>query len=205
MNKKKIGIVICLILLIYFVGGIIYNFTGLSDRKKEKSKVVDNSIQIRGFEYICSDNETELYKNEFKSLKNNLESSSINYLEYAHSISKMFIIDLYTLKNKTNMYDVGGVDFVYPDSRENYKLNVSNTLYKYMEDNSDGKRMQKLPQVSEVVITSDEEIDFKIGNEKLEGYKINVDITYVEDLEYDAKAEVILVKKDKYLYIVEKN
>ena len=45
----------------------------------------------------------------------------------------MFLIDLYNLDNKKNMYDVGGVIFVFPDARENYKLNVSNTLYKYMK------------------------------------------------------------------------
>lgn len=204
MKKKKIGIIICVILLVYFIGGIIYNFSGASD-KRNNSKKVDNSIQIKGFDYLCSEDETELYKSEFKILKKNLENSNINYLEYAHSISKMFIIDLYTLSNKKNMYDVGGTDFVYPDAVENYKLNVENTLYKYMEDNTDGKRKQELPEVSEVLITSDEEIEFTINEQTYEGYKINLDISYVKDLEYDEKAEVILIKNDKYLYIVEKN
>lgn len=203
-NKKKLIIVVCTILFVYFVGGIIYNFSGIKDKRKSLKKV-DNSIQIKGFDYLCSDDETELYKNEFKILKKNLESSNINYLEYAHSISKMFIIDLYTLSNKKNMYDVGGVDFVYPDAIENYKLNVENTLYKYMENNTDGKRKQELPEVSEVVISSDEETSFTIGDQAYDGYKINLDISYVKDLEYDTSVEVILIKKDKYLYIVEKN
>lgn len=204
MKKKKIGIVVCSILLIYFLGGIFYNiFVDRSDTKKNNN--VNNSVQIKGFEYLSNDDDTDLFKNEFKKLKKNLESSNINYNEYALSISKMFIIDLYTLNNKNNMYDVGGVQFVYPEARDNFKLNVENTLYKYMEDNSDGKREQDLPEVSGVEVTSDEVYEYTIGEEKYEGYKINLDISYVKDLEYDAKAELILVKVDKYLYIVEKN
>ena len=204
MKKKKIGIVVCSILLIYFLGGIFYNiFVDRSDTKKNNN--VNNSVQIKGFEYLSNDSDTDLFKNEFKKLKKNLESSNINYNEYALSISKMFIIDLYTLNNKNNMYDVGGVQFVYPEARDNFKLNVENTLYKYMEDNSDGKREQDLPEVSNVEVTSDEVYEYTIGEEKYEGYKINLDISYVKDLEYDAKAELILVKVDKYLYIVEKN
>ena len=204
MKNKKIGIVVCSILFIYFLGGIFYNiFVDRSDTKKNNN--VNNSVQIKGFEYLSNDSDTDLFKNEFKKLKNNLESSNINYNEYALSISKMFIIDLYTLNNKNNMYDVGGVQFVYPEARDNFKLNVENTLYKYMEDNSDGKREQDLPEVSNVEVTSDEVYEYTIGEEKYEGYKINLDISYVEDLEYDAKAELILVKVDKYLYIVEKN
>lgn len=204
MKKKKIGIIICSILLIYFIGGIVYNIIGgKSDIKKSSN--VNNSIQIKGFEYLCDEDASELFKSEFKKLKKNLESSNINYNEYALSISKMFIIDLYTLNNKNNMYDVGGVQFVYPDARENYKLNVENTLYKYMEDNSDGKRKQILPEVSDVTVTSDEVYEYIIGEEKYDGYKINLDISYVEDLEYDKTAELILVRTNKYLYIVEKN
>ena len=204
MKNKKIGIVVCSILLIYFLGGIFYNiFVDRSDTKKKNN--VNNSVQIKGFEYLSNEDDTDLFKSEFKKLKKNLESSNINYNEYALSISKMFIIDLYTLNNKNNMYDVGGVQFVYPEARDNFKLNVENTLYKYMEDNSDGKREQDLPEVSNVEVTSDEVYEYTIGEEKYEGYKINLDISYVKDLEYDAKAELILVKVDKYLYIVEKN
>lgn len=203
MKKKKIGLIICIVLLIYFIGGIVYSFSGAS--KTNKKNKVDNSIQIKDFEYICLEDEIELYKNEFKLLKNNLESDEINYDEYALSVAKMFIIDLYNLNNKKNMYDVGGVEFVYPTARDNYILNVENTLYKYMEDINDGKRSQDLPIVSSVEVISSEEIEYKIGEKIFSGYKINLEITYVKDLEYDNKAEVILVRDDKYLYVVEKN
>lgn len=204
-KNKKFWLIICSIVLLYFIGGIVYINLDRDSSNVKNNKNVDKGISIKGFDYILYEDDIDIYKDEFKKLKKNLESSNINYTEYAESISKMFVMDLYSLDAKKNMYDVGGVQFVYPDIRDNYKLNVTNTLYKYMKDNSDGKREQDLPMVKSVSIKNEDETKYKIGEEEFDGYKINLDIEYVKDLEYDKSAEIILVKKDKYLYIVEKN
>lgn len=204
-KNKKFWLIICSIALLYFIGGIVYVNLDRRNSSVKNNKNVDKGISIKDFDYILYEDDIDIYKAEFKKLKKNLESSNINYTEYAESISKMFVMDLYSLEAKKNMYDVGGVQFVYPDIRDNYKLNVSNTLYKYMKDNSDGKREQELPMVKSVSIKNEDETKYKIGEEEFDGYKINLDIEYVKDLEYDKSAEIILVKKDKYLYIVEKN
>ena len=201
-NKKKvIGLLVCSILFLYFLGGIVYNFAFKKDKTEEK-KV---GITIKDFEYILYEDDIKIYKDEFNKLKFNLESDEIDYKEYAYSISKMFIIDLYNLDNKINKYDVGGIDFVIPDARDNFRLNVENTLNKYIKDNSDGDRKQELPRVKEVTIDSDEEIKFNIGDVEYDAYKIKLSIIYDKDLEYDNKAELIIVRSDKYLYVVEKN
>lgn len=204
-KNKKFWLIICSIVLLYFIGGIVYINLDRDSSSVKNNKNLDKGISIKGFDYILYEDDVDIYKDEFKKLKKNLESSNINYTEYAESISKMFVMDLYSLDAKKNMYDVGGVQFVYPDIRDNYKLNVTNTLYKYMKDNSDGKREQDLPMVKSVSIKNEDETKYKIGEEEFDGYKINLDIEYVKDLEYDKSAEIILVKKDKYLYIVEKN
>lgn len=204
-KNKKFWLIICSIVLLYFIGGVVYINLDRDSSNVKNNNNVDKGISIKGFDYILYEDDIDIYKDEFKKLKKNLESSNINYTEYAESISKMFVMDLYSLDAKKNMYDVGGVQFVYPDIRDNYKLNVTNTLYKYMKDNSDGKREQDLPMVKSVSIKNEDETKYKIGEEEFNGYKINLDIEYVKDLEYDKSAEIILVKKDKYLYIVEKN
>lgn len=204
-KNKKFWLIICSIALLYFIGGIVYVNLDRGNISVKNNNNVDKGISVKGFDYILYEDDIDIYKDEFKKLKKNLESSNINYTEYAESISKMFVMDLYSLEAKKNMYDVGGVQFVYPDIRDNYKLNVTNTLYKYMKDNSDGKREQDLPMVKSVNIKNEDETKYKIGEEEFDGYKINLDIEYVKDLEYDKSAEIILVKKDKYLYIVEKN
>lgn len=204
MNKKtkKILLIICIVVLIYFIGGIFY---ANKPKKKTVKKEVKQSLTIKCFNYILYEDDLDIYKSEFKLLKKNLEKKEIDYEEYAKSISKMFIITLYSLDTKDNMYDVGGVEFIYPDYVENYKLNVQNTLYKYMKDNSDNKRNQILPIVSKVTVDSIEPTKFTFNDKTYDGYKTKSKIEYVEDLGYDKEAEIILVRDDKYLYIVEKN
>ena len=202
-KSKKIILIVCSLLLLYLVGGIVYCILKKNiDRKKD---AVDTGIQIKGFEYVLYDSQSKLYKDEFKKLKLNLEGDTINYDDYAKSISKMFLIDLYTINNKKNMYDVGGTIFVYPDARDNYKLNVINTLYKYVKNNDNGKRKQDLPEVKSVVVDNIIDNKFDIGDVSYDGYKIKLNIEYVKDLGYDTTVEVVIIRSDKYLYIVEKN
>ena len=103
---------------------------------------------------------------------------------------------------KINKYDTGGASFVYPDGRDNYKLNVQDTIYKYVEDNTNGKRTQNLPEVSSVIVKDSKKDTYKIGDNSFEAYKINLEWSYVQDLGYDKTGEIILIKKDKNIYVV---
>jgi len=204
MKKKIIGLVVCILLFIYFIGGVIYNF--VIDKSIENNlNEVKKSNTIRYYNYLLYEDDLDIYVSEFDKLKKNLESEEINYKEYAYSISKMFLIKIYSLGNLDNKYDVKGTEFIYPDAVENFKLNITNTLNKYVEDNSDNNRKQELPIVKSVNIVSDEKVTFKIDEKELDAYKIQAEIDYEKDLDYDKKAELIIVKDDKYLYIVEKN
>lgn len=200
--KKKVILFLCILIFVYAAGGTIYYIA--TREKKDDKPIVTNKDTIKGYDYTLKSNATKLYEDEFKTLKANLEGN-INYDEYAVSIAKLFIIDLYTINNKINKYDTGGTSFVYPDGRENYKLNVQNTIYKYVEDNTDGKRTQSLPEVSSVTVKDSKKDTYKIGDNSFEAYKINLEWSYVQDLGYDKTGEIILIKKDKNIYVVEKN
>jgi len=199
--KKKIILFIFIIIFVYAAGGIAYV---ILNKKAETVKISDLD-SIKGYNYTLKSNATELYKSEFKALKSNLENNNVNDEEFAKSVAKLFIIDLYTLSNKINKYDVGGINFVHPDYLSNYKLNVEDTLYKYMEDNTTKGRKQELPEVSTIEIKKCEEATYKIGEKEETGYKIELEWSYVKDLGYDKDGEVIIVKLDKNYYIVEKN
>ena len=149
-NKKKndlLGYFIFMFIIIAVFAGITAGAIFVLGEKKEEKPVQKvtqdvhkNKVSIEEYGINCDDNDTELYKKEYEELKKNLTSEKIDYEEYAKSVAKLFIIDLYTIKNKSNKYDVGGTDFVFPDILANYRLNVEDTIYKYVEDNSDGKR-----------------------------------------------------------------
>lgn len=199
--KKRILLLVLFTILLYSAGGVYYNIYF----KDKVEKKVSNVDSISNFNYVLKSNVTDLYKEEFNNLKKNLTSDNVNEEEYAKSIAKLFIIDLYTLSNKNNKYDVGGVDFVYPSAVDNFKLNVEDTLYKYMEDDSNNLRTQILPTVSSINVESSTDIDYKIGESNTRAKKIKLSWTYVQELNYDNSGEVVLAKKDNKFYVVEKN
>ena len=196
--KKKVILFLCILIFVYAAGGTIYYIA--TREKKDDKPIVTNKDTIKGYDYTLKSNATKLYEDEFKALKANLEGD-INYDEYAVSVAKLFVIDLYTINNKINKYDTGGASFVYPDGRDN----VQDTIYKYVEDNTNGKRTQNLPEVSSVIVKDSKKDTYKIGDNSFEAYKINLEWSYVQDLGYDKTGEIILIKKDKNIYVVEKN
>lgn len=199
MNKKKIGLVILVLILIYSIGGIYYNLTN-RDTKKNDVKQIDS---VDKYNYVLKSNATPLQKTLFNELKGVLKADSVNDDDYAKVIAKMFVTDLYTLTNKVNKYDVGGTDLVLEKGRENFKLNVEDTLYKYLEDNSDGNRNQILPEIIEVNADEITDVKYKIDETEYDAKKVVLTFEYKEDLGYDDKATVILIKIDNYYYVVE--
>ena len=198
--KKGLLITLLILLLIYSVGGIAFYFL-----KDAPSEEVKNISEIPEYGYILKSNATAAMKEEFQNLKEILSGDDINEEEYAKSVAKLFIIDLYTLNNKLNKYNVGGDNYVFPDAVEHFRLNVMDTLYKYIEDNSDEKREQKLPEVKSASVTEIEETTFEYDKEEYSGYKIKLTWDYMTSEDYDKEGEVILIKKDNKYYIAEKN
>lgn len=199
MKKKKIGLVILVLVLLYSIGGIYYNITHRDS--------VDNSVKsidmIDKYGYVLKSNATNLQKELFNELKTILNNDNINDDAYAKIISKMFVTDLYTLSNKVNKYDVGGTEYVLESGRDNFKVNVQDTLYKYLEDNSDGKRSQILPMVVSVSADEIRDTKYKIGDNESDAKKVSLTLSYNEDLGYDTKVTLILIKSDGKYYAVE--
>ena len=201
-KKKKIVIISIIVTLLVLAGVLVYLMLFTSPKvEKQTIKKVDS---IKGFDYHLEDRDTKLYKDEFQILKKNLESDEIDYEEYASSIAKLFIIDLYTIDNKVNKYDVGSLEFVYPKSKENFELNVKDTLYKYIEDNSYDDRTQELPIVSAITVDDIKESTYKLEEEEIPSYEVTLSWEYEEDLDYDDEAIIKIIKDDKTLYVVEK-
>ncbi len=201
MKKKyKILLIVIIVLIIVIIATIVaFKFLKGSE-PAEPVKVVD---RIDNFDYTLDDRDTELMKNTYNELKTVLSSDEIDYEKYAEILSKLFVIDLFTMDNKVNRYDVGSTEYVYPDSVDNFKTNVEDTIYKSMENNSDGKRRQDLPEVSSIDNTSVETSTFTIGEEEHESFVVNINWSYVSDLGYDDNATITLIELNEKLYVVE--
>lgn len=197
-NNKKIIIMFIIIgvLLFGFLGYKVYNDFFSS---KDKTKLVD-SIDLYG--YTLDSTDSDLFKSEFEILRKTLNEDSINYEEYAKSISKLFIIDLYTINNKKGSTDIGGTEFIFEDLKENFKENMGATLYRNVETNIYGNRTQKLPIVSEITVSSIEKSEYIYNDTKYDGYTVSLSWKYKEGLGYQSSIKLTLIESNKKLYIV---
>ena len=201
MKKKyKMLLTILIILIIIIVAAIIVFKVFQGSSAAEPVKVVDS---IDNFDYTLDDRDTELMKKTYNELKDILTASDIDYEKYAQALAKLFVIDLFTMDNKVNRYDVGSTEYVYPDSVENFKTNVEDTIYKTMENNSNGKRKQKLPEVSAIDESNVETSTFTIGEDEYESYIVKLSWSYEKDLGYDKNATITLIPLNEKLYVVE--
>lgn len=195
--KKKIALFLLIIIFTYSLGGIIY----IKLTKENTTPIITEIDSIEEYQYKLNSNASDYYKEEFEKLKENLKETK-DEEEYIKSICKLYIIDLYTLDTKINKYDIS-TEFIYPQIIENYKLNLQDTLYKYLEEKTLNERKQELPIVSNVNIDKIEDSTYTLNDNKISSKKVSLNWTYEKDLGYETSGTITLIKQDNYYYIVE--
>ncbi len=184
------------VLLFGFLGYRVYNdFFNKPDAKKEIE-----SIGLYG--YSLHDRDSSAYKDTFKELNKALSTNNIDYKNYATLVSKLFIMDLFTLDNKLGSTDIGGLQFIHKDLKENFKENMGDTIYKYVEINIDGKRTQELPVVKEVTVSDVLETKYTYNNKDYPAYVVTANWEYEKDLGYQKSMKITFIKDKNILYIV---
>lgn len=184
------------VLLFGFLGYRVYNdFFNKPDAKKEIE-----SIGLYG--YSLHDRDSSAYKDTFKELNKALSTNNIDYKNYATLASKLFIMDLFTLDNKLGSTDIGGLQFIHKDLKENFKENMGDTIYKFVEINVDGKRTQELPVVKEVTVSNVFETKYTYNNKDYPAYVVTANWEYEKDLGYQKSMKITFIKDKNILYIV---
>lgn len=208
---KTISFILVIIAVFSIVGYLCYLVIGNTKPDKPKETVKKNLNTIEGYNITLDDQDSDLYKELFNELKKNLEGKEVNYKEYAKSVAKMYIVDLYSINNKLNKYDIS-TELIWPTIADNYRTQVMDTLYLYVEDNSRGQRDQNLPTVSKIDVENIKESKFvyNAGTDKdtkddvtYDAYEIELSWSYRVKLGYDTKATVVVIKDNDKLYVVE--
>lgn len=191
---KKSALMIIILTILISIGLYFLLFSKSTGGLLVRSK--DKTVK---FDYTLDKDNTNLMKENFKELKDILANDNINYEDYAKTIAKLFIIDLYTIDNKKSMYDVGSLEYVY--DKENFKTRCQNTLYKGLNDKSTRKN-NEYPIVESINIDSFENGEFTYNDNKYESYEITLSWDYKKDLGYDKKGKVTIIKIEDKLYVV---
>ena len=200
-NKKlkvKRGKVLAVILVLGFVTFLFFY------NSRVKLQVVTTVAEIDNYQYKMESNTTRIYKKYFKELEHELEDNKMDEENYASLVSKLFVIDYYTLNNKITNKNIGGVQFIHSNLRSSFIGKASNTMYKYIKSNLYGNRKQKLPEVNDVEIKSIKQINYKNNNyQDKSGYQVEVNINYVTDYDYPKEVTLTLIHEENKLVIVE--
>ena len=203
--KKNIKrLIIILIIIIALAAGIFVVSKLMPKKEVIKEAKVLNTIDDYG--YILKDNKSKNYQTLFKELIKILEKEEVDEQLYTSKLSEMFIVDFYSLADKSAKTDVGGVDIVHPDVLSNFLTNAENTFYKYVESNIYNNREQSLPEVGTVTVETVEKTPYTYNNVTDENaYSVKVNWTYTEEefSTYQNQATLTFVHQDKKLYLVE--
>ena len=193
MKKRYIiGLSFIVVLIVLIIGFTLYmHFHPMEKKEQIKVNVLDS---ISEYGYSLDDRDSSLFKEEYNKLKEILDNSEINEEEYSEEVARLFVIDLYSIKTKVNKYDVGGKEFYFTDKATMFENKVKDTLYDLVEDDSYGNRTQQLPVVSKIETKNITFDKYKLGEDEVDSYIIELEWEYEKDLDYDSKGFVTVVK-----------
>ena len=191
---NKIKKIIRIIMLVVVALIAIYAIFVAIPSKKNKDEGIENINN----KYILYKRDSSLYKENFEKLRTILETSPVDNKEYAEIIVKLFVIDFYTLDNKDENTDIGGLQYVHSNLKDNLVLNASSTMYKYI------KTTKELPKVKSITSVDTRETTYKINDKDYSAYAITINWEYDKDLGYEKQGTFIVVNDNGNLSIVEK-
>ena len=209
-KKRKMKPIKKLLLLLIVVAIIIGGFIGYQKFFKKdnakKVKIVD-SIKNDNVDYVVNENDSKLFKKTFEELKKVLNAKEVDNKKYAETISKLFVIDFFTLSNKTSKNDVGGVQFVFDGYKTTFVEYARDGIYKQVLANDGGQINNSLPTVKSVTVNSVEEVS-PAGMfatpfaEDAVGYEVRLSWTYENDDSFQSEAVIVVAPDGEKLSLV---
>ena len=199
-KKVKVILIIAIILIVAGLGFLAYESL---QPKNVRTATVENEIEEYG--YTLKSTRNDRYKEMFQELKDILSEDPVDEEAYLEQVSKMIIMDFYTLNDKLANTDVGGIDFVHTNAKTNFLEKAEDTVYKYVESDIYGTRDQELPEVTDVTVEKVENIEYTIGTDVTDdnAYQVEVSLKYKEDMDYPTTATLTFVHEDNKLSLVE--
>lgn len=200
VNRVKIIFTIIIVTCFVLLGLCIKNiYDSISSNSPRKVQILD-SIELYG--YQVNENDSKYFQETFKELKKLLNSDDYDEKEYASLISKLFIIDFYSLKYAINSNDVGGKQFVYNDYQADFVEYAKDSVYKYVKNDIYGNRNQELPNIKtvEIINIEQDEYDTDMHSDK-EAYYVDIEIEYDKDLGYPGECSLVVVHSNDKLEI----
>jgi len=225
MNRRSKLIVKLFTFMITFMTGLAISLILLAVRtnsifiapapavvEQSRSSISDDRQEEDG--YYLRSNATQYQTELFQVLLNaqrryDIEQSSENLLDYATAVAKNFIADFFTFSNKDSRSDVGGLQFVAEDVRENFQTYAVDNFYLYLNHYIEMFGSEVLPEIVDIAVDN---VGFEMRYVDAEGGEyldepvqtIIVDVTWnfaqttLEEIdEFQTRARIILIEMDE--------
>ena len=193
-------VIVLLVVLGFFIKDIYKNLLASSASEVEVLSTIDE------YGYYLNENDSDYFNSVYKELEKELNNEEIDESNYAELISKLFVIDFYSVNYAVNKNDVGGKQFVYSTYVDNFVNAAKDSIYSTVENNIYGDRNQELPIVKNVEITSVEQDLFETDDvSDEEAYYVDITITYEKDLSYPTTVSLVIVHNNDKLEIAKVN
>ena len=193
---------VALIMLVYYVYDSFFK-----DKNGVTAPKIVDEIKLKSINYVVNENDTKLFKKNFEELKKVLNEKKIDNKKYAETISKLFVVDFFTLSNKTSKNDVGGVQFVYSSYKSDFVDYARDGMYKRVNNSIEDGNNSGLPTVSSVNVSNIEEVDpsaifsnIDFGEDKV-GYEVTLDWTYKNNDDYQDSTTLTIVNDGKKISV----
>ena len=158
---------------------------------------------IEDYDYHLRHNATDLQKELFKELDELLDQDPQDELAISESIAKNYIADFYTWTNKEGQYDVGGMYYVFSDSRPNIYYQARDSYYHYLSSYIEEYGQENLLEVTSVEVeTSGPANEFTdVFGRTYPAWYVRVRYTYADHPnfpigEYYTVMNITVVKRD---------
>ena len=205
-SKLKLQILIVSILSVCVVFGVVAVMYLKNQGESNQPPVVQPVDD--GLNYTLSTNATDKMKEIFEQLEAaNQSGDQEKEMTYA---AAYFATDFFTWSNKTKREDIGGLNYVWPDSRQDFASFALRDYYANFTDYANKYGISLLPEVENYVINGVSESEFRLESEEDKDkpcFDISIDITYKQvsggmPTSSLKSSMVITVVKDTELYYV---
>lgn len=150
-RMRNLFLVLLPFLIIMIVCGVI-SYKSLSSITNSSSTTYKNSIKEYG--YYLRSNATDYQEEIFKELQDALNAKEVDKTQVAALVAECYVADFYTWTNKAGSYDVGGMCYIYGESKNNYYFQAKEQFYKYLTYYINTYGSENLIEVENIEVTN---------------------------------------------------
>lgn len=132
-KEKRYRNLLLVLLPLFIIAGLLayFGFTFASETFSFNGNTKPSNL-IEQYGYELRDNATDLQKELFDELKNDLTDEEVERSKIAGDIVKNFVADYFTWTNKQGSFDVGGMCYITGYHKNNFWMDAVDGFYKYV-------------------------------------------------------------------------